>query len=220
MNDNFVKFAPSWISFINSPNSQYKGDDYEILIKPLRSFENSTISIIMISCYDGNPTDLLFLKTYDALKSLTATTQECCEQYWTSPGGSTLQTSSCMATITKTIQVRRTRHAGHCWRSRDELASDIFLWTPSHGRVKAGRPARTYIQQLCAYTGCSPEDLPEAIDDREGWRERVRIFVLIARHDDDDEINLFKKIWFQHFFSRSRMREKFLVKEKRKTFPW
>ena len=26
--------------------------------------------------------------------------------------------------ITKTIQVRRTRHAGHCWRSRDELISD------------------------------------------------------------------------------------------------
>ena len=35
--------------------------------------------------------------------------------------------------ITKTIQVRRTRHAGHCWRSRDELLSDVFLWTPSHG---------------------------------------------------------------------------------------
>ena len=26
--------------------------------------------------------------------------------------------------ITKTIHVRRTRHAGHCWRSRDELISD------------------------------------------------------------------------------------------------
>ena len=26
--------------------------------------------------------------------------------------------------ITKTIQVRRTRHARHCWRSRDELISD------------------------------------------------------------------------------------------------
>ena len=26
--------------------------------------------------------------------------------------------------ITKTIQVRQTRHAGHCWRSRDELISD------------------------------------------------------------------------------------------------
>ena len=29
--------------------------------------------------------------------------------------------------ITKTIQVRRTRHAGHCWRSRDELISDVLL---------------------------------------------------------------------------------------------
>ena len=32
--------------------------------------------------------------------------------------------------ITKTIQVRRTRHAGHCGRSRDELISDVLLWTP------------------------------------------------------------------------------------------
>ena len=47
--------------------------------------------------------------------------------------------------ITKTIQVRRTRHAGHCKRSRDELISDVLLWTTSYGRAKAGRPARTYI---------------------------------------------------------------------------
>ena len=76
--------------------------------------------------------------------------------------------------ITKTIQVRRARHAGHCWRSRDELISDVLLWTPTHGRVKAGRPARTYIQQLCEDTGCCPEDLPRAMNDREEWRERVR----------------------------------------------
>ena len=75
--------------------------------------------------------------------------------------------------ITKTIQVRRTRHAGHCWRSRDVLISDVLLWTPTHGRAKAGRPARTYIQQLCEDTGCSLEDLPEAMNDRENWRERV-----------------------------------------------
>ena len=31
--------------------------------------------------------------------------------------------------ITKTIQVRRNRHAGHCWRSKDELISDVLLWT-------------------------------------------------------------------------------------------
>ena len=79
-----------------------------------------------------------------------------------------------LPSITKTIQVRRTRHAGHCWRSKDELISDVLLWTPTYGCAKAGRPARTYIQQLCEDTGCNPEDLPEAMNDREKWRERVR----------------------------------------------
>ena len=32
--------------------------------------------------------------------------------------------------IMKTIQVRRTWHAGHCWRSRHELINDVLLWTP------------------------------------------------------------------------------------------
>ena len=76
--------------------------------------------------------------------------------------------------ITKSIQVRRARHAGHCWRSRDELIRDVLLWIPTHGRARAGRPARTYIQQLCEDTGCCPEDLPRAMNDREEWRERVR----------------------------------------------
>ena len=76
--------------------------------------------------------------------------------------------------ITKTIQVRRTIYAGHCWRSRDELKIDVLLWTRTYGWAKAGRPARTYIQQLYEDTGCSPEDLPEAMNDREKWRERVR----------------------------------------------
>ena len=76
--------------------------------------------------------------------------------------------------ITKTNQVRRTRCAGHCWRNRDELINDVLLWNPTYGRAKAGRPARTYIQQLCEDTGCSPEDLPEAMNDREKWQERVR----------------------------------------------
>ena len=70
---------------------------------------------------------------------------------------------------------------GKCWgnvlpesRSRDELIRDVLLWTPTHGRAKAGRPARMYIQQLCEDTGCCPEDLTRAMNDREEWRERVR----------------------------------------------
>ena len=62
---------------------------------------------------------------------------------------------------------------GHCW-SRDELISDVLLWTLTYGRAKAGRPARTYIQQLYEDTGCRPEDLPRAMNDRKKWRERVR----------------------------------------------
>ena len=80
-----------------------------------------------------------------------------------------------LPTITQIIKVRRTRHAGHSWSSRAELVRDLLLWTSSHGRAKAVRPARTYIQQLCGDTGGSPEDLPEAMNDREGWRERVRV---------------------------------------------
>ena len=50
----------------------------------------------------------------------------------------------------------------------------ILLWTPSHEQAKAGRLARTYIQQLCADTGCSLDDPPGAMDDRKEWRKRVR----------------------------------------------
>ena len=80
-----------------------------------------------------------------------------------------------LPTIRKTIKVRWTRHAGHCWRSRDELIRDVLPWTASR------RPPRTYIQQLYADTGCNPEDLLEAMDDREG----SGISVLIARRDDN-----------------------------------
>ena len=95
--------------------------------------------------------------------------------------------------ITKTIQVRWARHAGHCWRSRDELIRDVLLWTPTHGRAKAGRPARTYIQQLCEDTGCCPEDLPRAMNDREEWRERVR------------DIRATSATWWWWFFKSSEI---------------
>ena len=74
----------------------------------------------------------------------------------------------------KTNKVRRSRHAGHRWRSKDEVICDILLWTPLHGRAKAGCQARTYIEQLCADTGYSRGDMPGAMDERDEWRERMR----------------------------------------------
>ena len=45
---------------------------------------------------------------------------------------------------------------------RIKLISDLLPWTPSHGRAKAWRLARTYIQQLCPDTVYSLEDLSGA----------------------------------------------------------
>ena len=92
--------------------------------------------------------------------------------------------------ITKTIQVRQTRHAGHCWKSKDEL-----LWTPSHGWVTFGPPARTYLQQLFADTGCILEDLLGVMDNKDkGERESGRS-MLVIRYDDDSLSNILGKVW-------------------------
>ena len=91
--------------------------------------------------------------------------------------------------ISQTIQVRRTRYAGHCWGSKDELISDNLLWTSTHRRASVGWSARTYLHQLCADTGCSLEDLPEVMDDKDEWRERERELgksVLSERLVEDD----------------------------------
>ena len=114
-----------------------------------------------------------FILTYVYVSSLLLSSENICDTR-SCELSSQRGLKSLMPPITKTIQVRRTRHAGHCWRSRDELIRDVLLWIPTHGRAKAGWPARTYIQQLCEDTGCCPEDLPRAMNDREEWRERVR----------------------------------------------
>ena len=64
----------------------------------------------------------------------------------------------------------------------DKFISDVLLWTPSHGRAKLRRPARTYIQQLCANTGCSMEDVPGMMDERDGCERgsgRLYLFIFL-----------------------------------------
>ena len=144
----------------------------------------------------------------DVRKSLTAITQECCEQYWTSPGDSTPQSSSYKATYhpsRKLSKLDEPGTVGHCWRSRDEFISDVLLRNPSHGYEKVGRPARTYIQQLCADTRCSPDDLLKSKEDREVRRERARniradsaawyIYIYIYNLSTHFVAHIFKWIW-------------------------
>ncbi len=88
--------------------------------------------------------------------------------------------------ITKTIQVRRIRHAGHCWRRRDEFISDVLLWNPTYGQAKAGRPARSYIQ-LCEDTVVTLKSCQKRWMIGRSGEIGSGIYVLAARHDHDDD---------------------------------
>ena len=82
----------------------------------------------------------------DGEKSLTATTLECYEQYRTNPGGNTPQISSYTATYhpsQKLSELDEPDMQDTAGEERDELIRDVILWTPSHGRAKSRRSART-----------------------------------------------------------------------------
>ena len=46
---------------------------------------------------------------------------------------------------------------------------DSYKWM-----CTVGRSGKAYIHQLCADTGCSLDDLPGVMDNRDRWQEKVR----------------------------------------------
>ena len=75
--------------------------------------------------------------------------------------------------VMETIRKQCMRFAGHCWRADNELASTVLLWQPQHCQRSRGRPAKTYIDQLVEDTEYTLDELPNAMNDRDGWRKRV-----------------------------------------------
>ena len=103
--------------------------------------------------------------------------------------------------ISTILRERRMRFAGHCWRAKQELASNLLLWSPNHGKRWVGRPAITYIDlaspadilrrgegtrdarlgmssgeakiELCRDAGCLPNYLPAWLQDRDGRSDRL-----------------------------------------------
>ena len=75
--------------------------------------------------------------------------------------------------ISDTIRKQQLRFAGHCWRSKDELASDLLLWNPKHGKGSRGRHRKSYIDQLKEDTMLNIEELQTAMNDRNEWKLRV-----------------------------------------------
>ena len=89
--------------------------------------------------------------------------------------------------ITKTIQVRRTTHAGHSWRRRDELISDVLLYTPSQDvQLEPTYNNSVPIQNVALQT-CRKRWTIER-----GSKKGSGISVLMARPDDDDDDKMVK----------------------------
>ena len=87
--------------------------------------------------------------------------------------------------ITKTIKIRRTRHVGHCWRSRDELVSEVLLWTPSHGRANQDVKLEPIYSSSVPILYVALRTYQNQWTIGRGGERGSEISVLIARHDDE-----------------------------------
>ena len=125
--------AINWLSVI------WKSDPTD---KIKRSFFQATVVLILLY---GCPTWTLTKRMEKALdRNYTRMLQPIFNNSWRQHA-TQKHLYGLLPPVAKTIKVRRTWHARHCWSCRDELISDVLLWTPSHGRAKAWRPA------LCRY---------------------------------------------------------------------
>ena len=92
--------------------------------KMKRSFlQAAVVSILLYGCTTWTLTKRLEKKLYgNYTRMLRAILNRSWQQHPTRR-----QLYGHLPPITKAIQARRTRHAGHCWRSKDEIVSDVLL---------------------------------------------------------------------------------------------
>ena len=57
---------------------------------------------------------------------------------------------------------------------------NVLQWTPTHGCTSVGWPVKTYLHQLCVDIRYSLEELSVMLDERDGWRERERVWEIRA----------------------------------------
>ena len=137
-----TRLGKAWAA-IDRPSAIWKSD---LIDKIKRSFfQAEIVSILLYGCTTWTPTKRMEKKLDgNYTRMLLAILNKSWMQHFTK--------QQLYGHLPPVIKIRRTRHAGHCWRSRDELISDLLLLTPSHGRTKAGQPARTYTTAvLCKY---------------------------------------------------------------------
>ena len=92
--------------------------------------------------------------------------------------------------ITKTIQIRRTRHVGNCWRSRNGLKSDV-LFGPIHmAEQRQGDQLEPTYRSSVRIRDIALRTCRKRCNIGRGDQRGSGISVLMAWHDDDDDDDL------------------------------
>ena len=76
--------------------------------------------------------------------------------------------------VTSKIKMRRMRLAGHCWRHKEEIASNLVLWEPRDGTRSRGQQKTTFIDRLLMDSGLeNTRELGTLMEDRKEWKKVV-----------------------------------------------
>ena len=77
--------------------------------------------------------------------------------------------------ITTNISKRRLQFAGHCKRSKGSVVSDLITWRPTQGKRRAGRPTKSYVDQLQEDTGYTTREIETCMLNRGLWRAIIGV---------------------------------------------
>ena len=77
--------------------------------------------------------------------------------------------------ITAKITNRRLRFAGHCKRRKGSVVSNLITWQPTQRKRTAGRPTKTYVDQLQADTGYTTGEMESCMENRNLWRAIIGV---------------------------------------------
>ena len=77
--------------------------------------------------------------------------------------------------ITAKITNKRLRFAGHCKRRKGGVVSNLITWQPTQGKRTAGRPTKTFVDQLQLNIGYTTLEMESCMENRNLWRAIIGV---------------------------------------------
>ena len=76
--------------------------------------------------------------------------------------------------LSRTVQKRRLRFAGHCVRATNQPVSNLIFWTPQGGRTNRGQPQKTYSKTLMEDTALQDQtQIKTYMEDKQAWNDII-----------------------------------------------